>query len=118
MEETRVFYINTKGNKVTNELVAEILPPENICRSVLCEDGQKRDLWRCTNNELVENFIERMKDFGSVHRLYEIYMSQEPSAKPALWPHDDTAPRPQASRKNRRKPKRLDKWSASLLPVH
>ena len=48
MADKRKFYVHTKGNEVMNEMLAELLPSENMSEQ-LCKDGRKRNVWLCTS---------------------------------------------------------------------
>jgi len=101
MADKRKFYVHTKGNEVMNEMLAELLPSENMSEQ-LCKDGRKRNVWLCTSVEFVDDFIVRVARFRHPSKLYELYMRERPGEPLELWPYDDTAPRSKSDRKNHR----------------
>ena len=53
----------------TNGAFAKEIPGENFFREVVCEDGQKRNLWQCPR-ELVAAFWESRNDLELRFRIY------------------------------------------------
>lgn len=64
------WYVEVK-NAHTNEVVARELPAENAQKGVLCQDGEKRDLWMCDYKfitKILENEQELQLKFLVLYR--------------------------------------------------
>lgn len=69
MASNKIWYVEATGH--TNEVIARELPAENAVKGVLCQDGEKRDFWRCDYHfvaKLVENEMTLQLKFKVFYR--------------------------------------------------
>lgn len=69
MASAKKWYVEATGH--TNEVIASELSAENAHKSVLCQDGEKRDLWECTYrfvSQLLKNEVEGQLQFKVFYR--------------------------------------------------
>jgi hypothetical protein len=75
------WYVDPLGDPHVNAILAENCASEDICQSIICADGERRNLWRCTHK-----FIADLLRFGmaSKHRI-AIYRKIGTHGKITLW---------------------------------
>ena len=66
-----VWLIDPRGDDVANEMLGKSLGDENAYTEQLCQDGRKRDMYRCPDHEFVANF-ERAAERKKLR--YQVYV--------------------------------------------
>ena len=69
MADRTMWYIDPCGDPVTNRLIAEQCPEEDVCMGKLCSDGQRRNLWRC-DRSVVREMIRARAEFKMKFLLF------------------------------------------------
>jgi hypothetical protein len=83
MANTRyTWFIDTKGDPKTNVLIASELDEWYECRDKLCQDGVRRNLWRCPSREFLQSF----QRIANANRFkYDIYVREGDYGPIRLW---------------------------------
>lgn len=59
-----------KNHDRTNGVISQILPPENAIEGVVCADGERHNLWRCTSWETIGKLQSCSSDMGLHFRVW------------------------------------------------
>jgi hypothetical protein len=85
------WFIDPKGDPKTNQILSNSLSPENACNDKLCQDGERRNLWRCPNYEFIANF----KRMAKANKLpYDLYVREGTYGPLRIWSFDEHASNP------------------------
>lgn len=80
MAANKRWYVEATGH--TNEVIARELPEENAHKGILCQDGEKRDLWECEYA-----FIAKLlKNETSAKLQFEVFYRESRYGPVKPWP--------------------------------
>lgn len=77
MNAETVWYVDARGDRYTHEVLENMLSKESLCPDMLCPDGKRRHIFRCSPHIVVALLEVR----NTVELPYVIYVEEAGSGK-------------------------------------